>query len=190
MNLILKPLVQSYDMVRTDENAVNYDENTITRQLVWHLKNQTAISRLYQKRTIVIVMRPKEQATIETLYEPDIKFMISDIVWMEVEAKRIYEKNNWSASEYLSDEDGIGRFLHGKYSKGENQAGMIGYIQNGDLQAIILDIRSGLLKKNCRKCRDVEEVDKCILSIHYRANNEDIELYHLFFHFRSKCSND
>ena len=190
LNFVLKPLVEAYDIMKgKDRNVVDYDENTITKKLVWHLKNETSLTEPYQRRSIGIVMRPKEQVTIEDTYEPDIKFLVCERLWMEVEAKRIYEGNKWSTSEYLSDNDGIGRFLFGKYSKSENHGGMIGYVQNGDLQAVIQNIRSGLLKKNCRECLEVTEIDKCLLSIHYRINNEDIELYHLFFYFSSTFSN-
>jgi hypothetical protein len=154
-NFILKPLVEAYNVMKgRDPNAVNYDENTITKKIVWYLKNDTSIAKLYQRRTIVIVMRPKEQLTIGEIYEPDIKFFSpKKRVVMEIEAKRFYKGNKWSTFDYLNDNEGIGRFLLGKYSKNEEYGGMIGYVQNGNLQKIILNVKLGLLKKHCRNCQ-------------------------------------
>jgi len=183
IDLILKPLVEAYEVMKgRDCDAVNYDENAITKRLVWYLKHETSIAKLYQKRTIAIEMRPKEQATIEETYEPDIKILVWKMLWMEIEAKRFYEKNNWSISEYLSD-DGIGRFLSGRYSKNEKHGGMIGYIQNGNFHTIIQKIKAGLLRRDCKECHDVVEIGECLLSIHNRISSNDIEMYHLFFYF-------
>lgn len=181
--LILKPLVESCNIVRRrDGNVVNYEENVITQNLVWYLKNETSISSWYQKRTIDIVMRPKEQVAIDNVYEPDIKFTLGNMLWMQVEAKRIYEKENWSTSEYLSNERGIGRFISGKYSENERFAGMLGYVQNGDFQIILQAVKNGI-ENMCKKYEDVTEIDNCMLSVHARVGNEDISIYHLFFYF-------
>jgi len=184
INFILKPFVEAYEIMKgKDCDAMDYDENTMTKRLVWYLKHETSIAQFYQKRTIGIEMRPEEQVTIEETYEPDIKILVWTRLWMEIEAKRFYEKNNWTTSEYLSDDDGIGRFLSGKYSKNEKHGGMIGYVQNGSLHTIIQNIKTGLLKKDCKRCLDLAEIEKCLLSIHHRINNDDIEIYHLFFYF-------
>jgi len=185
-DFVLKPLVEAYEIMKGENlRIVDYDENTITKKLVWYLKNRTSIAGLYQRKTIVIVMRPKEQATIEETYEPDMKFFLGEVLWMEIEAKRFYKGNNWSTSEYLSDNDGVGRFLSGKYSKNETYGGMVGYVQSGNLQDVISSIKSGLMVKNCRQCQDVADVKKCLVSIHYRLNDDDIEIYHLFLYFSS-----
>jgi len=184
INIVLKPLVEAYKIAKKDERMISYDENTITRDIVWYLKNNTSISSLYQKRTIAIIMRPKEHITIDEICEPDIKFIINTLLWMEIEAKRIYkEHNNWSTLEYLSEEDGIGRFLSGKYSKNEDHGGMIGYIQKGNLSEIISDIKSGLTNCNCKKYSDIDVMDNSMSSVHSRKNNDDIIIYHLFFYF-------
>jgi hypothetical protein len=182
-DLVLKPLVESYDIVNEDCNAANYEENVITEKLVWYLKNRTSISSLYQKRTIDVLIRPKEQVATDEKYEPDIKFVLGSILWMEIETKRIYEKERWSTSEYLSNEDGVGRFLSGRYSRNEKYAGMIGYIQKGDFQGIIQTIKRGILKISCKESQDIANIDNCVLSIHSRVGNNDILIYHLFFYF-------
>jgi hypothetical protein len=183
LDLVLKPLVESYEIVKNDENAVSYEENAITEQLVWYLKTQTSISALYQRRSIDIVLRPKEQVAIDEKYEPDIKFNLGHRLFLHVEAKRIYAKQKWSASEYLSNDDGIGRILSGKYSRHDKHAGMLGYIQNGDFQSIIENVRQGILKTSCKKIQDVTKINNCTLSVHTRSGNDDIIIYHLFFYF-------
>ncbi len=184
IELVLKPLIEAYNIAKTDKNMVNYKENKITKKIVWYLKNSTSISNLYQKRSISIIMRPKEHITIDDICEPDIKFIIKDYVWMEIESKRIYEENNnWSISEYLSSDKGIGRFLSGKYSENENHGGMVGYIQNGNLSDIINNVKKGLKNCNLKKISNKNIINNCISSIHLRTNNDDITIYHLFFYF-------
>jgi hypothetical protein len=183
LDLVLKPLAESYEMVRKDDNAVNYEENIITEHLVWYLKTRTSISELYQRRSIDIVLRPKEQVAIDEKYEPDIKFNLGHRVFLHIEAKRMYAKQNWSVSEYLSNDDGIGRILSGKYSRSDKQAGMLGYIQNGDFRNIIKNLRQGISKMSCKKIQDITNINNCILSVHTRIGNDNITIYHLFFYF-------
>jgi hypothetical protein len=183
LDLVLKPLTESYEIVRKDDHAVYYEENAITERLVWYLKTQTSISALYQRRSIDIVLRPKEQVAIDEKYEPDIKFNLGHRLFLHIEAKRMYAKQKWSTSEYLSNDDGIGRILSGKYSRHDKHAGMLGYIQNGDFRSIIENVRQGILKTSCKKIQDVTDIDNCALSVHTRIGNDDITIYHLFFYF-------
>lgn len=178
---VLEPLNEAYEKARQDKKMVYYDENTITKILVWHLKYDTSLSYSYRKG-IYIELRPKEQYTIDDIYEPDIKITYGDMQ-MEIESKRIHGKNKWSTSDYLSKDNGIGRFLWGVYSHNERYGGMIGYIQKGDFQKIIKKIKAGLKKINCKKCENITKIENCVLSIHYRDNKEDIRIYHLFFYF-------
>lgn len=177
---VLEPLSEAYERVKQDEKMVYCDENTITKRLVWHLKHDPSLSYSQWKKTIFILW-PKEQYTIDGIYEPDIKVIVGDM-WMEIESKRIYEKNRWSVAEYLSKDRGIGRFLWGTYAHNEH-GGMIGYIQKGDFHKVVQRIKAELQKVNCRKCEDIIKIENCVLSIHYRENKEDISIYHLFFYF-------
>jgi hypothetical protein len=127
-------------------------------------------------------MRPKEHDTAGKVYEPDMKFMIHGIVWIEIEAKRIYEKNNWRITEYFDKDNGIGRFLN-RYSQSEDYAGMVSYIQNGDFHSIIQRIKAGILELNYKDCENVEGIENCLLSFHQRTRTNDIRIYHLFFCF-------
>ena len=179
---ILKPLCEAYERAKKDERMVLYDENTITRRLVWHLRHSVSLCYSYRKKTICIEMRPQELYAEDYIYKPDIKIMVGDL-WMEIESKRIHKGNHWSVAEYLNRERGVGRFVWGVYSHNENHGGMIGYIQKGDFYSIIQKIRTGLEKMNCKKCEDIREIKNCILSIHIRSGKEDIKIYHLFFYF-------
>lgn len=182
LEYVLRPLTEAYEISRKDEGMIHCDENIITKKLVWHLKHETSVSYAYQRKTVCIEMRPKEQDSIEDIYEPDIKFIFGDI-WIEIESKRIYENNKWSTSEYLSRDRGIGRFLWGVYSHNENYGGMIGYIQKGDFSRIVQRIKIGLREMNCKEYRSIEEIENCIFSIHSRDDRNDIRIYHLFFYF-------
>jgi hypothetical protein len=180
---ILKPLVESYNIVKRDITVIASTENEITEKLVWHLKNNTTVSTLYQKRSIDILLRPKEQVEANKKVEPDIKFILGTRIWLHVEAKRIYEEKNWSPSEYVSNDDGIGRFLTGKYSKNDKEGGMLAYIQGGDLSAVIHKLKSIIDTTNCESSANITEVENCYLSVHKRESNSAIRIYHLFLYF-------
>ncbi|MBU7029903.1 MAG: hypothetical protein HXS48_23410 [Theionarchaea archaeon] len=182
LNLVLKPLVEAYNIVKEGRDMVIKNENSITNDLVKCLKNETSISFLYQNRVIYIAMRPEEHDTTGGVYEPDIKFVVHDIVWVEIEAKRIYKENDWSISKYFDKSDGIGRFLY-KYSQNEDYGGMIAYIQNGNFQGIIERIRFKLLESSYKECEAVDGIENSSLSFHHRTNRNDIKIYHLFFYF-------
>lgn len=179
---VLEPLNEAYDKAKQDKKMVHYDENTITKRLVWYLKHDTSLSYSYRRKDTCIELRPKEQYTIDVVYEPDIKITIGTIR-MEIESKRIHKKNKWSTSDYVSRDRGIGKFLWGVYSHNEKYGGMIGYIQKGDFQKIVHKIKTELKEINCRKCENITKIKNCVLSIHYRDNKEDIRIYHLFFYF-------
>jgi len=180
--LILKPLIEAYNIVKFDKEIVIDKEPTITDKLVRCLKNKTSISDIYRRRSIYIVMEPKEQ-NANGIYKPDIKFIVGSIIWMEIEAKRIYRGNNWTTSEYVSDDKGIGRFIYEIYSSNEDHGGMICYIQNGNFQNIIQRIKSKIIALSCKECKNIEEIENSLLSFHHRNNKSDIKLYHLFFYF-------
>jgi len=177
---ILEPLNEAYTMIKQDKRMVYCDENTITQRLAWYLSRYTSLSHLFLKNAAHVVLRPKEQYSIDEVYEPDIKIMVRGI-WMEIESKRIHEKNRWSISEYLSRKRGIGKFLWGVYSHNDH-GGMIGYIQRGDFDTIVCKIKTGLLNMNCTKSVDMK-IENCVLTIHYRSDKDDIKIYHLFFYF-------
>lgn len=178
LDYILQPLNEAYKRAKKDTLMVYCNENTITRNLVWYLKHDTSISYLYRKKFMCIEMRPKEQHAIDDVYEPDIKFVLGTL-WMEIESKRIYERNRWSPSEYLGSRE-VKRFIWGPYSR--KNGGMIGYIQKGDFKKIVQKIKMELEKMNCRACKDIIQIENCVLSVHHN-NRKDIRIYHLFFYF-------
>jgi hypothetical protein len=182
-NFVLKPLFEAYSKMKNEDKCLaNYDENTITKKIVWHLKYETSLAYFCERRLVAVVMRPMEQETISQVYEPDIKVFIWNYLWFEIEAKRMYEGNGWTTSEYIGN-DGLGRFISNRYSKDEKYASMIGYIQNGDLVKIIQSIKNEIVNKNFKKWLDFNGIENCILSLHYRSDNDDIEMFHVFFHF-------
>lgn len=181
-NMVLKPIMEAYELVKKERDIVNDIENTVTRKLVWHLKKNTSISKLCEKRTLSIVMRRLELITIDDVCEPDIQFRVHRSLWMDIEAKRIYSGNKWSLSEYLGKE-GIDRFLTGYYSSNDNNAAMLGYVQNGNLNKIIKNAKTGISKKQCIKNSNVKGINNSFVSIHNRIINNDIAIYHLFLYF-------
>lgn len=70
-----------------------------------------------------------------------------------------------------------------KYAKGDEYAGMIGFITGGEKHAI-----SEGLREKIKPLTHTQSVKRSSLvpffnSIHHRSDKSQIELYHLFFEF-------
>lgn len=182
VDFALKPLYEAYTFLKQEHDVANFEENEITKHLVFYLKHKTSISEMCARHSVHVILWPSEQPEQATTCVPDIKFDLPSRNWLHVEAKRIYEKKDWSVTEYLSAEDGIGRILSGKYSTDDPYAAMLCYIQNGDFYNIINKIKQALLPLASRPIDDVDELNDCVFSIHNRQTNE-IGIYHLFFYF-------
>ncbi|OQX21015.1 MAG: hypothetical protein BWK75_04100 [Candidatus Altiarchaeales archaeon A3] len=177
---ILQPLFEAYQIVRSEDVISNTThEDTITRRIIDHIKRDSSIS-IYTDKTIDISFTPGESSENGGLTRPDIKFFISDIIKIFIEAKRIYKGS--TPGTYCGKE-GLGRFLSGYYSSQEGHAGMIAYIQEGRLS----DIQKEIIKKvngcNCTELKEDLGIDNSFLSLHKRNSNSNIKIYHLLFDF-------
>lgn len=180
-NYVLTPITEAYDKVKSGSKIVTDKEDDITKKIVWYIKKESSITKLIEKRSIRVIMRSKEHVTIDELNEPDIQFLLDTKLWIVIEAKKMYIGNNWTSSEYTG-ERGLNRFLTDYYPSEDNVAGMLGYVQNGDLKKILINVKEGLSSKSFKSSRAVENINNCFVTIHCKNNGHDIKLYHLFLY--------
>lgn len=182
-NLIITPITEAYNLIKRDKTNITNKEDVITNTLVLSIKEKTSISEYIKYNHIKIIVRQQIPVDKNDTVSPDLEFIIfeKNLFSVELEAKRIYAKNKWSISEYLSDE-GIGRFISGKYSKENEYAGMISYIQNGNLGNIASNLFNGIKNVNCNTCIIISS-NFIYCSVHNRKPLSTIIIYHLILFF-------
>jgi hypothetical protein len=115
-------------------------ENEITEELY------TEILVIWRQSSVPITLvpvRPKIDRTYAVERgEPAIDFCFRDRYTREsffgFECKILDEGDNRLYREYI--ENGLGRYLQGKYSSGSSAGSLIGYIRSGDVTAIISEV--------------------------------------------------
>ncbi len=110
------------------------------------------------------------------------------------EAKNLYENNYKQkiASQYLNRyiDTGIENFRTNKYTNGS----LIGYVLNGEVIKVVnklnIQLKKDRKKYKASNClRELEKIDltrgysSCYESVHYRDENENLEIKHIFLSF-------
>lgn len=179
--LILYPLFEAYDIVRSSSDIQISSENEITKRIYWHIKDSSSISTQIGHHLINVTYRPKEVNLVKNKYdesEPDLVFFIVGKFNFAFEAKRIYGKGY---TEYVG-ESGLGCFISEKYSKDEHNAGMIAYVQKGDFSLVQKKIATKISESDCIKLIEDTGIDCVMSSTHTRLSSSMyITIYHLFF---------
>ena len=94
------------------------------------------------------------------------------------------------AAETAYLEEGIKRFVEGKYAQKDNFAGMIGFIIDGDPATIIQKLKAKV--KDFHTTEDIAiylgkacaDYEFSFQSKHQRQSGKPIQLFHLFFNWR------
>lgn len=116
------------------------------------------------------------------------KDLLNEEEYYSFECKRLDGSSKLN-KEYI--EEGIFRYVDGKYSSRMSIAGMIGFVQNGTIEFIVQDI-NGKIKANSKmncvslvmKHSLVEKFDNSYYSSHNRNNGlVPIDIYHLMFDY-------
>ena len=107
----------------------------------------------------------------------DFSFKFSGMEFI-IECKRL------KSADKAYVEEGLERYVNLKYAKGDEYAGMIGFVIEGDKNMISEGLRGKI-----KPLPHTESIKKTLPipffnSIHQRADNSQIELYHLFFDFK------
>lgn len=180
--LILDPLFEAYDFVKSSSDIQTSHENEITKRIYWYIENSSSISGQIGQHLMKVIYRPKEVNRVKHKYdesEPDLVFFIAGNCSFAFEAKRIY---GIGYTEYVGD-GGLGCFITEKYSKDEHNAGMIAYVQKGNFSLVQKKIAAKIGgKSDCIELRENIGIECVMSSTHTRSSsNTHITIYHLFF---------
>jgi len=176
-NLYLKAIVDSYHRI---DKSIGI-ENDIRDRFVHDFYNTSPLLMKWIQSNIIYVNweRWVFKSDID-LGRADLSFAISGLEFI-LECKRL--KN---ASQKYIDE-GLYRFLNNEYSANESCSAMLGFVIDGNIE----DIRLEILKK-CVKEKSIQDGfsqqkytdwEYSFKTTHSRKNNSEINVYHLFFEF-------
>lgn len=175
-------------------------ENSLTNMLVKYLrKHRTNTKFKLELLTFEAETAEIDDNTNKTLGFIDIKVgnvtlkfsgNAEESIYYAFECKRLNDSNYAS---YI--DEGILRFIYGKYSKNMSFAGMIGYfeITGHDIENIVKKIntnldnkfKKGKLDKKCslNKYEIQDDFENSYISNHERKKTHSIDLYHLILDY-------
>ena len=188
-DLILENIISAYKGMKNDNRwRTIIEEEHFTDLLVDKMKQNPLFCYVF------IVNREPKEGNFTNIGYLDIKIDIPSAGrYFAIECKKIDTKTGRSSLRQKYIEDGLSRFINGKYAKEENFGGMIGYVVEGDIVETSSD-----MKRRVREYRYVQGkehlLDKTCVSYqgsfqseHIRENNlGNIHIYHLLFDFEKK----
>ncbi|MCG8318366.1 MAG: hypothetical protein MI921_02580 [Cytophagales bacterium] len=172
-NLFLKSLSESYTRI----NMAVGKENEIRDRFLKDLHTTDSdIKKWFQLKIIYLDWENWVFTSEYTLARTDITFKLTGLEFI-IECKRL--KNADKA--YI--DEGLERFVTLKYSRGDEFAGMIGFITSGDKTAICRGLKDKI--EVLGHTVSVSEVSSTpgFNSCHNRTDQTQISIYHLFFNF-------
>ena len=123
---------------------------------------------------------------------PGKKDLLNEDEYYALECKRL---DGYSKKNRLYIQEGIYRFIIEKYARDMPLAGMIGFIQNGEIVDIVLDINNKIDEENdflIGKLLKEDIIDGCdylYSSDNTREySNEKIKIYHIMMDFKNVAS--
>lgn len=172
-NLFIKSLVDSYN--RVDKNIGV--ENEIRDRIVKDLYSvDSEIKKWLQLKIIYLdwenwVFTPEFE-----LGRTDIAFKLTGLQFI-IECKRLRNANN----AYITE--GLDRFISLRYARGDEFAGMLGFVIAGDKVEICKELKGKVDDLSHTLSTSEVFYSPSFNSIHNRIDQTQIGIYHLFFDF-------
>jgi len=193
-NLYLPAIVESYNRICLIHGISKLIENKIRDEFIKDFQYKNTLLKDYiDNNTIKLTNETRILSESKNEFRTDIEFFISFYGNFVIECKRLssaesrYIKGRDVNGEYKVD--GIERFVNLAYSKNDTSACMLAFVINGNPQLIMEKLRdlvesfhpskipNNLIKKRCA------DWEMSFQSLHNRADNSDIQIYHFFFPF-------
>ena len=188
---ILKVVIFSYIALR-EEKVVdeNWPEDKITRELCVQIQIYVTKNGI---NTIPIHQYPIYLKNEQVGRPPTIDFVFrkgfEESHYLGFECKIVNDKKITSIRDYI--DEGMNRFLSGKYAKNEKVGGMVAYLINRELLNCVAEINEKVMDKlgieNClTKTRLIKEFNGLYTSKHKRVELLDyFRIYHIFMYFNT-----
>ncbi|CAD5283216.1 MULTISPECIES: hypothetical protein [unclassified Imperialibacter] len=174
--LIEKLFIQSLSDSHHRIDKTIGNENEIRDRFVKDLyQTDSKIKKWLQKKYIDVIWE-------NWVFTPDFELARTDIAFKLTGLHFILECKRLKSADKAYIDEGVERFITLKYAKGDEYAGMIGFVISGDKHAISKGLQWKI--KALAHTQSIEKTSKPFFnSIHNRNDTSQIELYHLFFDF-------
>lgn len=173
--------------------AADSVEDQITEE--WHIcvqkrcmtENAFGLSPIPQKRDTHKAKRRGRPPTIDFCFRDEF----DEQSYFGAECKLMDQGSKRHLNAYLDADEGIGRFLGGKYAAYASAGAMVGYVRQGDCNAVAADIARGMKHLDgtprLKEAPPLPPFDQLYQSKHTKhADGSPFECFHLLFAFN--CS--
>lgn len=194
-NLYLKAIIEAYGWIRTNESIEGLSENKIRNRFIHNFKHENSILKEYIGNLTIVLTKENEAYTQDELKRTDFELISSDYQKkFVVECKRLGSVetryvNGVHDKDGNYQPDGLEKFIKLLYSEGDEYAGMVGFIVEGNPHNIVVGLKTKA--QNLYPSDDAAHLHdkRCIdwalsfQSKHIRKDGTTIHLYHLFCDF-------
>ena len=170
-NLFIKSLIESYNRINKGIGIENEIRDRFMKDI--HTTD-SEIKRWLQLKIIYLDWENWVFTNEFELARTDITFKLTGLEFI-LECKRLKSPNK----AYI--DEGLDRFIKLKYSKGDDYAGMIGFIVSGDKMFICNGLKNRINNLEHTILTTDITLTPGFNSHHKRIDNTQISIYHLFF---------
>lgn len=194
---LLKVICDAY-VILSNNNIIQsgMTEDEITEELF--TQGQCVLQKSSIPTTLVLVNQKIDRTLAKNKGRlPAIDFCFRDR-WVKetffgFECKLLAEGNGTLSREYV--DEGLCRYLEGKYSSFGSSGSMIGYVKTGNLAPIIQDVKRRVDEKEAISpmtlALAIGSVKEHYVSIHSRERGlTNFSIHHLFFKFAMQMTNN
>lgn len=174
-NLFLQSLVESYSRIKKNIGIENEIRDRFRDDLYFH--NDSILKKWLQANVVFLDWENWVFTNDKKLARTDMTFKLSGMKFI-LECKRLKSPDK----AYI--DEGLDRFIKLKYSKGDEYAGMIGFVFYGDSASVCKELwnRIGVLG-HTTSISNISALNR-FESNHNRIDESQICVYHLFFDFK------
>lgn len=166
----------------------SWPEDKITRELcvqieIYIHKNQITAIPVHQYPIYLKKKKKGRPPTIDFVFRKGFE----ESHYFGFECKIVDDKVPNSIKEYV--DEGVNRFLSGKYSYSQKAGGMVAYLINCNTLKCVKEIyklmkNTNGIKRNLKKMTVVKKFNGLYNSRHTKKNLKNFELYHIFMDFK------
>lgn len=196
-NIYLMAIIEAYHWINTHDSVKGLHENEIRNKFTHHFKRRNSLLKGYINNYTIVLTKENEVYTKDETQRTDIelfstghenKFVVECKRLKSAETRYVHGSPDKNGDYEI---DGMEKFIELIYSEGDEYAGMIGFIIQGNPINIVNKLKlkikdfypsSDIASLLEQKCADWE---LSFQSKHIRNNNKAIHFYHIFFDFVS-----
>lgn len=191
LNDAFRLLNDAYKEIATDRKINPYKKPPTTK--TWHIENTITedLVKIAENKSLEESLNfdwVNESKDLKRNNRIDIDIIYQAGLGKEkrlgIECKHLVK--NTKNNDYIKK--GIDRFKSGKYASKMPIAGMLGYVEQGDINDISIDLGRRIKSSFLTPFKIRKEIEYSFISKHDRSHNSkciaDFKLYHLFFDFR------